>query len=434
MKQWFTLIGYRFVTWSLALLLRLHLQRRVWNGKEDSERVQERLGNATHMRPRGKLIWIHAASVGESISMLPLLEAIMAKSDCQALVTTGTVTSAQLMAKKLPSRAFHQYVPLDHPIWVRRFLNYWKPDFAVFIEGELWPNLLSALRSRRVPAVLVNASMSNKSSNRWRFAKSLLKRILNSFELVLAATKEDEVKFQRLGITHTEAVGHLKFATPPLDVDEAELAKLRAAIGTRPVWLAASTHKGEEEMIAAVHQQLAPRLSGLLTIIAPRHPARIADVAAIWPRYDLSHRLRASGQMPTADDDIFIVDTLGEMGLFFRAAPVTFLGGSLVNIGGHNIVEPMQLNSALVVGPHMESLRDIAPRMISRGAIAQVANADELTMTVQKLLTDEAARQSQLAAAHQALAAESQTLEHILAAMTPVLERSEIWKHQQLAA
>jgi len=434
MRQWFTLIGYRFVTWSLALLLRLHLQRRVWDGKEDAERVQERLGNPTHMRPRGKLVWFHAASVGESMSAMPLLEAILAKSDCQVLMTTGTVTSAQLMSKRLPPRTFHQYIPLDHPIWVRRFLNYWKPDFAVFIEGELWPNLLSALRSRRVPAVLVNASLSNQSSRRWAFARSLLKRILNSFELVLAATKEDEVRFQRLGITHTEAVGHLKFATPPLDVDTAELAKLRAAIGNRPVWLAASTHKGEEEMVVALHQQLAPRLPGLLTIIAPRHPARANDIKGLWARYDLSHALRSSGKMPTADDDIYVVDTLGDMGLFYSLAPVTFLGGSMVPVGGHNIVEAMQLQSALVVGPHMESLRDIAPRMISKGALLQVPNAEELTAVVQKLLTDEDLRNQQIAAATHALISEAKTLPNILAAMTPALERAEIWKRQQLAA
>lgn len=434
MRQWFTLIGYRFVTWSLALLLRLHLQRRVWTGKEDAERVQERLGNATHMRPQGKLIWFHAASVGESLSMLPLLKAVLAKSDCQALVTTGTVASAQLMAKKLPPRAFHQYVPLDHPIWVRRFMNYWKPDFAVFLEGELWPNLLSAVRSRRVPAVLVNASMSNKSSCRWQFARSLLKRILNSFELVLAATKEDEVRFQRLGITHSETVGHLKFAVPPLEVDETELAKLRAAIGSRPVWLAASTHKGEEEIVATVHQQLAPRLPGLLTIVAPRHPVRAKEVNQIWPRYDLSHHARSSGGLPTADDDIYMVDTLGEMGLFFQAAPVTFLGGSLVNIGGHNIVEPMQADSALIVGQYLESLRDIAPRMIAKGAMTQVANADELTMAVEKFLTDHATRDAQLSAARNALNVEANTLEHILSAMQPVLERAGIWHQLRVAA
>lgn len=428
MKQWLTLIGYRILTWTLALLLRLHLQRRVWQGKEDAERVQERLGNTTRFRPTGKLVWIHAASVGESLSMLPLLDEIVAHSDCHILVTTGTLTSAQLLSKRLPPRAFHQFVPLDHPIWVRRFMNYWKPDFAIFIEGELWPNLLMALRSRRVPAVLVNATLSNKSANRWRFARSLLKRMLNSFELVLAATKEDEVRFQRLGITHTEAVGHLKFASAPLPVDEIELAKLRAAIGTRPVWLAASTHKGEEEIIAAVHQQLAPRLPGLLTIIAPRHPNRSAEICALIAGYDLSYCSRAAGCMPTADHDVFVADTLGEMGLFFRLSPVTFLGGSLVPIGGHNVAEPMQLGSALIVGPHMEGLRDIALRLLAKNAMTQVINGDELVIAVQKMLTNGEVRDAQLVAAAAALEAESQTLEKIMQEMTPVLVRTGIFK------
>jgi 3-deoxy-D-manno-octulosonic-acid transferase len=428
MKQWLTLIGYRFVTWSLALLLRFHLWLRVRDGKEDRARLPERMGNPTRSRPPGKLIWIHAASVGESLSILSLLDEILAKSDCHALVTTGTRTSAALMAQRLPERAFHQYIPLDHPIWVRRFMNYWKPDFAMFVEGELWPNLLMALRSRRVPAVLVNATLSNKSARRWRFVRSLLKRMLNSFERVLAATKEDEVRFQRLGITHAQAVGHLKFAAAPLHADDAELAKLRAAIGARPVWLAASTHKGEEEIAASIHQQLAPRIPGLLTIIAPRHPDRCAEVTNIIAAYDLSFRTRGSGSLPMADDDIFVVDTLGEMGLFFRAAPVTFLGGSLVPIGGHNVVEPMQLGSVLIVGPHMESLRDITLRLLAKNAMSQVVNPDELVLAVQKLLTDKAARDMQLAAAAVALELESKTLSHIMSEMTPVLISAGIWQ------
>jgi len=426
MKQWLTLIGYRFVTWSLALLLRLHLWNRVRLGKESREHLPERMGNPTRTRPPGKLIWIHAASVGESLSMLPLLEVLLRNYDCHALVTTGTMTSAQLLSRRLPPRAFHQFVPLDHPIWVRRFMNYWKPDFAVFVEGELWPNLLMALRSRRVPAVLVNASLSNQSARRWRFAKSLLKRILNSFELVLAATKEDEVRFQRLGITHTESVGHLKFAAAPLAVGENELAVLRAAIGARPVWLAASTHKGEEEVAASVHQQLAPRLPGLLTIIAPRHPSRVNEVTNTLAAYDLSYCLRSSGRLLTADDDVFIADSLGEMGLFFRLSPVTFLGGSLVPIGGHNIVEPMQLGSALIVGPHMQSLRDITLKLVAKSALLQINNADELVLAVQKLLTDSLARAQQVSAAEIALHAESQTLENILTAIRPALQRANI--------
>ncbi len=431
MRQWLTLIGYRILTWTLSFLLRLHLQYRVWKGKEDPERVSERMGNASHARPAGKLIWVHAASVGESLSVLPLLEAILARSDAHALITTGTRTSAQLLARRLPPRTFHQYVPLDHPIWVRRFMNFWKPDFAVFVEGELWPNLLMALRSRRVPAILVNATLSQKSARRWRFARSFLKRILNSFELVLAATKEDEVRFQRLGITHAQAVGHLKFAAESLPADETEMKELQVAVGSRPVWLAASTHKGEEEIIASIHQQLAPRIPGLLTILAPRHPDRTIEVTSILARYDLSFRTRSKGHIPSANDDIFVVDTLGEMGLMFRLAPVTFLGGSLVPIGGHNVVEPMQLHSALIVGPYMDGLRDVAQRLLAKNAMLQVMNADELVLAIQKLLTDTAVREAQLAAANAALEVESQTLNHILHEITPVLGRAGIWTGAQ---
>ena len=427
MKQWFTLIGYRTLTWSMSLLLRAHLQRRLWQGKEKSHRLGERMGNPSTHRPRGKLIWIHAVSIGESLSMLPLLRAIMEKSDTHVLVTTGTVTSADILADRLPHGVIHQFIPLDHPIWVRRFLNYWRPDFAIFVEGELWPNLLNAVRARRVPTILVNATMSKKTFGRWRFARSLLKRMLNTFEMILAATREDEVRFQRLGITHCEAIGHLKFSVPPLETDSARLQIFQSAIAGRTVWLAASTHKGEEEKVSAVHQQIAPHKPGLLTILALRHPKRIEEVKNILAQHNLSFRLHSEGTAPTTDDDVYIVDTMGDMGLFFRLAPVTFLGGSLVPIGGHNIVEPMQLDSALVVGPHMESLYELTSRFLNLGALQQVQNVDSLVETVERLLSDADMRQKQVQCARQAIAAEARALVKIMEAIKPLLQRAGIW-------
>ena len=277
-----TLALYRGLTAIAAPFIDFYLSRRLARGKEDPSRLTERRGVASRERPDGPLIWLHAASVGEAQSALALIRRILdSHAGLHVLVTTGTVTSAQLLADRLPPRSFHQFVPVDRLSWVRRFLDYWRPDLSLWMESDLWPNLLSETVNRGLPAVLVNGRMSSRSYNRWRRVSGFARRLIRGFSLCLAQTEEQAERLRALGADQVKCVGNLKFSAAPLPGDEDDLRVLRDAIGDRPIWLAASTHPGEEAMVADVHDRLAARYPNLLTLIVPRHPSRGADVARI---------------------------------------------------------------------------------------------------------------------------------------------------------
>jgi 3-deoxy-D-manno-octulosonic-acid transferase len=381
----------------LAPALRAHLAIRARRGREDPERLPERHGFSAAREP-GRLVWLHAASVGETVSALPLIEALAAlRPDWRFLVTTGTVTSAALLPKRLPPalapRVTHRFVPLDVPAWVARFLDGWRPDLAVFVESELWPNLIGATASRGVPMALVNARISARSASAWARAPGLARHVLGSFRLVLAQSGADAGRLCALGAA-AQSWGNLKLAAPPLPADEAELARLRAAIGPRPVFLAASTHAGEEAAAIAAHRALLPRFPGLLTILAPRHPPRGADVAALAggaPR-------RSQGQGPPAGG-IWVADTMGEMGLWYRLASAALVGGSLVPHGGQNPLEPARLSCPILLGPHVWNFSDIVARLTEAKGCVAVADETGLASAVADMLTDGPAVRAMVVAA-----------------------------------
>jgi 3-deoxy-D-manno-octulosonic-acid transferase len=388
-----------------APLLPVWLRARAARGKELPRRLDERRGVETTPRPPGRLVWVHAASVGETVSVLPVVTALANLApDVTVLMTTGTVTSARLLATRLPAlglerRVVHRFVPLDVPAWAARFLDHWRPDAAAFVESELWPNLLAALRRRRVPAMLVNARLSPRSAARWARAPATARTILSSFARVQARAESDAARLRALGAHGVTAPGDLKFSAEPLPVDNAELARLRARLGGRPVWLAASTHPGEEAIAAAVHRRLAPAHPGLLTIVAPRHPdrgARIAHELGEPPR-------RAAGADPPAGEGLWIADTLGELGLLYRLAPVVLVGRSLLPPGGgQNPVEPARLGCAVAVGPHAGNFEDALALL--GPAVARVADEPALAEWAGAMLADPAARAAAGAAARSAVA------------------------------
>jgi 3-deoxy-D-manno-octulosonic-acid transferase len=384
-------------------------------GREDAARLGERMGEASRPRPAGRLVWIHAASVGESLSVLTLIDRLLAAGGTTVLITTGTVTSARILAERLPQRAIHQYVPVDRAAWVARFLDHWRPDLALWVESEFWPNLLTAVRSRRIPAVLVNARLSPRSTARWRRMPHTIRRLLASFEACLAQSEDDARALAALGAKNVRVSGNLKFAAAPLPCDEAELARLQAALGSRPRWLAASTHAGEEEMVAAA------RRNGALTIVVPRHPQRGAEIATALRGKGLRVALR-SDRAPLDGADVYVADTMGELGLFFRLAPVAFMGGSLVPHGGQNILEPVRLGAAVVHGPHMTNFRDIAREMDAAGAAIEVRDAAALGAAVEALLADPARRTQMIDAAARIAAAKARVLDETMAAIAPFLD------------
>ncbi len=367
---------YAAATSAAKPLLRRMLRKRAARGKEITARLPEREGIASLPRPAGKLVWIHAASVGETMSVLPVLQALAGQTNI--LLTTGTVTSAQLAAERLPPGAIHQFVPLDVPSWVQAFLTHWHPDAAVFLESELWPNFLRGCDGAKIPRILLNARMSGTSARNWRriprFAR-VARTLLGGFKTVLAQSAGDAAKFRSLGV-EVQEWGNLKFFAAPLPVDEAALATLKAQI-PGPLWLAASTHPGEEEICAAAHKILAQKFPSLVTIIAPRHPARGAAVAALC-----NNAPRRSQNQPPEPGKIYIADTLGELGLFFRAAPFTFIGNSLTGFGGHNIIEPAILGRPVITGPHLENFEEPAALLTNAGMLVTVTDAASLAAAI----------------------------------------------------
>ncbi|CAA7619883.1 3-deoxy-D-manno-octulosonic acid transferase [Magnetospirillum sp. SS-4] len=413
---------YRGLTTLGGPLISLYLDRRRRRGKEDAQRFPERLGRAGRPRPAGPLVWIHAASVGESLSMLPLVERLCARR-LSVLLTTGTVTSARMMAERLPEGAMHQYVPVDRMAYVRGFLDHWRPDLALWAESEFWPNLLAESRRRGIPQVLVQGRVSARSFAGWKRVPGFIRKLLSGFDLCLAQTEEDARRLRVLGGRDVRCLGNLKYAAPPLPADRDELARLERAVSGRTIWLAASTHPGEEGIVAEAHIAQAERFPGLLTIIVPRHPNRGPDIARELLALGLSAALRSTGELPHAGSHVYVADTMGELGLFYRLADIVFMGKSLTVGGGQNPFEPARIGAAVLFGPAMDNFPDMAPRMIGAGAALMVADGAALAATLGRLLADEALAARMKRAALAWSAAEAGVLDAVEAALSPTLDR-----------
>jgi 3-deoxy-D-manno-octulosonic-acid transferase len=377
LKAWSILGGV------LQPLAPLWLRHRMVRGKEEQERLGERLGTAGKARPEGRLVWVHGASVGESLAALPLIEKLMADG-FNLLVTSGTVTSAAMMARRLPQGAIHQYVPLDLPRAVARFLDHWRPEAGLFVESDIWPNLIGAAKARGIKLALINARMSQASADGWRRAPRTAAALLSCFDLCLAQDEEIAARFARLGARGVTVVGSLKADAPPLAADETELGKMRALIGTRPVLLAAQTHEGEDETVLPAHDALRQSFPDLLTIIVPRHTARGENIAMLCgPRPSARRSLQQTITPLTA---VYIADTMGELGLFYRLASFCFLGGSLVPMGGHNPLEPAALECAVLAGPHTASAASAFEAIFAAQCFGAVSTSTDIAREAGRLI------------------------------------------------
>ena len=424
---------YRGLTLLAAPVVRPWLRRRASRGREDMARLGERFGHAGRARPAGRLAWVHGASVGESLSALPLARALLARDPAlSVLITTGTVSAATVLAGRLTAgpfgeRAFHQFVPVDLPHAVNRFLDHWRPDLVLWTESELWPNLLAAIRRRRIPAALVNARMSEKSHRSWRRLPGTAARLLSAFRLGLAQSEADAQRFRRLGL-NTAAPGNLKFASDPLPADAVELAALTQAFGARPMWLLASSHPGEEELAGDAHRLLCQMHPGLLTLIVPRHVARGPEIAQALRRQGLTVALRSAGDPPAGGTDIYVADTMGELGLWYRLAPLTVIGKSLLHEGGQNPIEPAQLGSAVLFGPGMGNFAEIAAELRDAGGAAAIADASAaaLAAAIGPLLGDAQARAAVAATGRRVAERNRAALQQVIEALDPVLAEAGI--------
>lgn len=415
---------YRTLTSAAAPALVLWLTRRERQGKEEAARLGERRGIAGRTRPEGPLVWLHAASVGEAVSVLPLIERLRIRwPEVTILVTTGTVTSAQILAGRLPPGCIHQYVPLDVPGWIGQFLDHWQPGAVLWVESELWPNMIAEIRRRRVPAALVNARLSPRSFARWRAVAPLLRSPLDAFDFCLAQDEATAARLTALGARSVQCLGNLKFDAEPLPADEAELAALRTALHGRPLWCAASIQSGEAEAVLAAHRRLAQRHEGLLTVIVPRQVTRGRDIAELCRAAGFRAAQRSLGAKPGSDVDVYVADTMGELGLFYRLARIAFIGGSLVPHGGQNALEAARLDTALVFGPHMHNFPEVTAALVNAGGAEQVADGEALAAAVERLLIDANATAARAAAARRVADSGRGTVARVADALAPLFER-----------
>jgi 3-deoxy-D-manno-octulosonic-acid transferase len=414
----FRLKAYRTSMSLLRPFTPLLLKLRERSGKEDPRRRGERLGIASMARPNGVLCWVHAASVGETNAVLPVIEALgNARPDLNFLLTTGTVTSAGLAARRLGPRAVHQYVPLDAPEYAARFLEHWKPDLAVFTESEIWPSLILETSACNIPIALVNGRLSHRSRRRWQRNKTTAMPLFGRFNIVLAQNDRLAQGFSALGARNVHSVGNLKIDAPPPPVDLNELERLKAALGERPVFAAASTHEGEEETIAAAHRALTRQFENLCTIIAPRHPERGTALAETLKNLGFNVAQRSLGAVPGPRTDIYIADTIGELGTLYALAPVAFIGGSLIDRGGQNPIEAVRHGVAVLTGPHWQNFRDAYRTLLRHDGAIEVSSSADIAAAVTKLFESPAELQRMRAGATQALSTLSGALDKTVTAL-----------------
>jgi 3-deoxy-D-manno-octulosonic-acid transferase len=411
---------YRGLSSAATPLAPALIRQRLKRGKEDPARTDERRGLSHDARPQGPLIWIHGASVGEVLAAAALIERLRALN-LRILITSGTVTSASIVARRFPPDVIHQYVPYDAPRFVQRFLDHWRPSLALFIESDLWPNLILASAARRLPMVLINGRMSQRSFPRWQRMSRSISALLGSFELCLTQSRTDAERFAVLGGRNVLPTGNLKLDVPAPPADPARLERLIAMTRGRPVIVAASTHPGEEEILIAAHKSLSGFFPSLLTVIVPRHPNRGAAVAQLVATSGLQAALRSQEQQPTAATDIYVADTMGELGLFYRLAPIVFMGGSLVAHGGQNPIEAIKLGAAIVHGPHVFNFSDVYEALDGAGGARVADGREALVKQLGRLLADADARSALVNRGERVVAELGGALDRTLSALEPYL-------------
>lgn len=415
-----TLAAYRRLSAFAAPLAAPLIARRLKQGKEDPARLGERRGVASQPRPPGPLIWIHGASVGEVLAAAGLIERLRALN-VRILLTSGTVTSAAIVARRFPPDVIHQYVPFDSPRFVSAFLDHWKPGLALFIESDIWPNLILSSAERRIPMVIINGRMSLRSFPRWQKLRGTISALLECFDLCLAQSERDGERFSALGCPNVVTSGNLKLDVEGPPADAKRLERLRDAMQRRLVFLAASTHPGEDEIILDAHRRLASRMPQLLSVIVPRHPNRGVAIARMLTDAGMQVALRSQDELPGPGTDMYVADTMGELGLFYRLAPVVFMGGSLVAHGGQNPIEGIKLGAAILHGPHVFNFADIYEALNQTGGAIRAETGEDFVKSLGHLLVNPIARQRSVGAAEAVIGRLGGALDKTLSALEPYL-------------
>lgn len=380
---------YRLLSQIFSPLIKLYFYFRCFRGKDEKENVKNHFGYPTIARPEGKLIWIHAASIGEANSAMSYIKHFKENHpDTNVLLTTITLTSANMFREKIKeiSGCYHQFVVADVPGWINRFLDYWQPSMVMFLESEIWPNLVNEIHRRNIPLYLVNARLSDKSFENWKRVEGFMHNILSMFNKILAQSRSDTEKFQYFGDDNVVQIDSLKYANSILPYDSGVLDTFRSFCTGRQIFVAISTHEGEEEFILRAHKLINKEIP-ITTIIIPRHTQRVSKIIELCSMLHLSCSVKSSAvKGHLIKSDIFIVDTYGEVGTFCRLAQITFVGGSLVNLGGHNILEPAALGKIVLHGPYMSNFSEIVENLYNLNAAYEVKNTEDIVRICLQLL------------------------------------------------
>jgi 3-deoxy-D-manno-octulosonic-acid transferase len=415
---------YRILTWLGCPLISIAIKAKYAHRQQADGRLSERFGYHTAERPPGRLVWFHGVSVGETISAIPIVEAIRAGyPHTTILFTTGTETAAEALLQRTSGGIIHQFVPVDMPQAVQRFLNYWRPNLALFVESELWPNLITQTARRGVSMALLNARISERSARRWSRLPTLAAELLSCFDMCFAQDSNAAARLKRLGARQVIAAGNLKYSAPELPCHAEDLTALKDAIRGRKVWLAASTHEGEESIVADAHARLKASFPDLLTFIVPRHPQRGSEIVRNLRGLGFRPAVRSRGEPIVTDSDFYVADSLGELGLFYQLAPIAIVGATLVPKGGHNPLEAARSGCAILFGPHIDNNADIYRVLVAAGGAVAVTDAADIAGQVGDLLR-RPHRVSELSkAARDVAATEALAASRVMEALQPLLCR-----------
>ena len=397
------IIIYNFLLFTFSPLLKIYFAKRKKYGKENEFSIKQKFANyevqfATNKKDK-KTIWFHAVSVGETLSIIALINELAKDKNLNILLTTSTITSSEIIKGRLANNIIHQFAPLDKKSYVKKFLNHFKPNLAIWVESELWPNLITESYQRKIPMILLNARISNKNNLKNFCYKLFAKPLLNKFSLILPQENRDLLRIKNLVTEqkNIKYIGNLKLDCPALPYDQAELKKLQTKLQKRKLFLAASTHHGEEQIIADIHHELRQNHPDLLTIIVPRHPKRGADIAQMLKmEKKLSLTIRSKNENITDKTDIYLADTIGELGLFYRLCDIALLGGSLLNVGGHNPIEAAKLDCAIISGPYIHNFTDLYQDLIMHKAVTIASNIYDIEKIINKFLLDKKYLQAQI--------------------------------------
>lgn len=419
---------FRFYNIFLTILtpfIYLYILLRIFKGKEDPKRIKERFGFYKKSFNEGGVIWFHAASLGEAVSVLMLVEKLTASfPKCNFLFTSGTINSARVLGQRLPKNVIHQYIPIDKKAYVNRFLNHFKPDVGIFVESELWPNLIVESSKRNIELILVNAKLSDKSYKKATKHKELYKLLFSKFSLVMAQSQEYKEKLTHFVENNLVVIKNLKFDANPLKADAIEVGNYLNQLRDRKIFLAVSTHEGEEQIIINTHRKLKEKFKNLVTIICPRHPIRTKSIEKIIEKAGLNYALRTNTKSISASVDIYVANTVGELGLFFRISEFCLVGGSLVpNVGGHNPIEPAKLNLAVLSGSYVENFKEIYEEMQRANAVTMVANEDDLVQKVDDFLSNKVLLKSMVSASFKYAHEKSGGTKEVLKMILPILQK-----------